>query len=466
MKIRVASLSTIVCMMAFVAPALAQQGDVPPVIERYEIFINGVSAGENVTEIDVIEGDLVQVVIDVLLITDDDFDEDPDDFDIELFYEKVSIWIPFDTYIVPEGPPVPADTGFNIFRGIPLSIEGPNLYQVVISFFVPQFNGVNQARLRELIDYDVLWDVSIGIWNSENPEETAPVPRLFFDMFATENPALRPANNPPPFPDAGADATVEPDTTVELSGLSTFDSFNTGFNPADPLIFGADEIEYIWEWISGPQRVDPVYVDTLDRPWLATVDLDVIGTYVYRLTVTDGINPLPNTDTVTIAVVPEIPENRAPRAVVDAPDEPIVLGNTLTLDASASFDPDNDALTYRWRQTDVTGGDLPADEFEARFQALSGLQQPVSEWRTTATGTFYFLLIVSDGDLIDTELVSVEVVAAESAGTSFQVDPPRDGPATPLDDGPDFVPMCGAGAAVPLAALPFVLTLWYRGRPR
>jgi hypothetical protein len=457
----------VVTLLTMAVPVAAQQGDVPPVIERYEIFINGTSAGENVESIDVLEGDLVQVVIDVLLVTDDDFDEDPEDFDIELFYDKVSRWIPFDIYISPEGPPVDGDTGFNNFRGLPLTILDANRFQVVVSFFVPQFNGVNQARLRGLIDYDVQWNITIGIWNAETAEATAPVPRLNFDMFATENPALRPANDPPPFPDAGADATVAPGATVELSGIATFDSFNTGFNPADPNVFGGDKIEYIWEWISGPQRVDPIYVDPADRPWLATVVLDVIGTYVYRLSVTDGINPLPNTDTVTIVVDPEATENRPPRAVIVVSEDPVVVGETLTLDGSGSFDPDGDTLTYRWRQTDATGGELPADEFEARFQAISGLEQPISEWRTAETGTFYFLLIVSDGELMDTEMVSVEVVAGESAGASFEADQDfRQGPTTPLEDGPVFSPICGAGLAVPLAIIPFVLTLWYRSRDR
>jgi hypothetical protein len=331
---------------------------------------------------------------------------------------------------------------------------------------VPDILGVNQLRMRGLIDYDVLWWVDVRVSNEEKPEpESGQWGQFSFYLRAKENPLLAPPN-PPPFADAGPDQTAAAGSTVVLDGSRSFDSSNLGFDPSEPNIFVKDTLEYAWEWISGPERVDPE-ADDDGNDATAQVSLSLTGDYVYRLLVEDGVNPLPSTDEVTISVVSSLPANRGPRAIITAPTAPVALGTTIRLGAERSTDPDGDKLTYRWRQTNAVGGALESDEVIDGFQPLVGVTEKIASWKPVKTGTYYFSLLVTDpGGLSDTAFTSVQVIELATAGKLLyrQADNGGDEQTPPVQER-SAPGACGAGSLFALAVVPVML--WFaRSRRR
>lgn len=258
---------------------------------------------------------------------------------------------------------------------------------------------------------------------------------------------------------------VEVGSTVVLDAGRTYDGFNLGFDPSSRNVFEKDALAFTWEWISGPQRVEPAQNDPSDPQ--ATVTLNLIGEYVFRVTVDDNVNSLPTTDSVAITVVQDIPGNQAPIAVVDGPTEPVTVGDVITLDGSGSRDPDGDPLEYHWRQTDEVGGPLPLVELNQVFQPISGREQAVSTWQAVRPGTFHVRLLISDGLLTDvSDIHSIDVVEPATAGATAvsEAEPAEAEEAAEPVELPAPPALCGAGM-FPLALVP--LLMWpMRGRIR
>lgn len=350
-----------------------------------------------------------------------------------------------------EGEYFPEDDGFPPNAGAPVPF-----FRIDGFFFeVPEFNGRNQARLRDFINFDVRWFLSIEVVN-----EVPDMGRGFADgqtFGAIQNPFPSP-NNPPPFADAGPDQRVAVGATVRLDGSRTFDGFNIGFDPADEDIIEKDILNYSWEWLSGPVRVEPVQTVPTDPK--ATVEINTVGTYVFRLTVDDNVNAAPSTDEVKVEVLSEIPINRKPTAVITTPLDTVVAGNIVTLDAGASFDPDDDdVLKYRWRQVDELGTNLDTDDIANLFQPLSGLEDVMAMWQANKPGTYFFRLLVDDGQFVSTATTSIVVVPSVAGARASRVQEP-----TPTTDAvsdevtPPAVttPLCGLGAGL-VGLAPFAL---------
>lgn len=345
-----------------------------------------------------------------------------------------------------------------------LIVDRPSTVEVVIQVVlgVPLLSGPNQLRLRGLIDYDAAYSLDFRVANDESPEISGVFTGV--PLYVLESPILA-ATNPPPVANAGPDQTVEMGSTVTLDGSDSYDGSNVGFDPELPDVFEKDILQYTWEWISGPQRVEPV-ADPDGHSPVALVTLEAPGTYVYRLLVDDGVNTPPSSDKVTIYVETMLEENRAPSALITGPSAPVPVGETVELSGADSSDPDGDPLTYRWRQTNEIGGPLESDELSDLYQPLAGMDSVEAGWKTTTPGTFYFSLLVTDpGGLSDTDVVTVEVVAAGSGDTSQRQSGlgGADGDITP---GGGAAPLgCGASGGVPLAMLPVLFWL-VRGRMR
>jgi len=400
-----------------------------------------------------------------------------------------SVWLPAQLGGVrygPEPPPVPTDRLGRIagdYYYSPPPLTG-NTLTVSVPFLAPDFVGVNQARLRGLLDYDVRWLVYVRAYNvqvqsgSELPAISGAADTVIFDICAVESPSAQ--SNAGPVADAGPDQTVALDpvtgqVAVRLDGRRSFDPWNVGFNPASPNVFYKDVLRYTWEWVSGPVRVEPTD-DNDGNPATWQVTLEVPTTddnpYVFRLVVDDGVSALPSIDTVRIWVRTSLPENRAPRARISGPTAPVPIGGLISLDGSASTDPDGDQLVYYWRQTNEIGGPLATDQIQTGFQPVSGVNSAVSTWRATAPGTYYFRLLVVDQpalrdpvlaghELSSAAMTSVVVSATATSGaqaSSVRNDQTETtAPAT--DSG-----WCGRGL-FPLAFVPVVL--WFlRSRHR
>ena len=201
--------------------------------------------------------------------------------------------------------------------------------------------------------------------------------------------------NVAPVADAGNNQTVLISTTVTLDGSASSDA-------------NGDALTYDWAQTGGPSVTlsdASAESPTFTAPGSATV-------LTFTLTVTDShglADPTPDEVVVTVSA------NLAP--IADAGDDQAVsTGDTVTLDGSASSDPNGDALTYGWAQTGgTTVGLSDATAESPTFTAPS------------ATGLLTFTLTVTDAlGLADAtpDEVAVNVV---SGGTSTPVEPATGG---------------------------------------
>jgi hypothetical protein len=475
----VKSISPAIAILSFLASAWAQPSttELPPQIIAAELSINGVVEAGNPLIGDTFfstEGDRISIQLDIQVPSADESGEGSTE-EVELYYEKISTGITFSEGFPLPAPPLAGDTQRNVFKPLALEDLGNDVYRTTLSWTIPDFNGANQARLRGLIDYDVQWFIRIGVWDSESATDEDPVSRIGFFLKAIENLARRARNNPPPVADAGGDTVVATGATVILDGRGSFDGTNVGFDAQDPNVFEKDTLRYTWEWVSGPERVDPEPFDDGD-PATDQVTLELISQssdpYVYRLVVEDFVNPTYpiSINTTRIHVRASLPGNIAPLASVVGPSGAVTVGSTVTLDASGSTDPDGDLLNYLWQRTNELGGELEGDQIREDFQPIFGRESEVATWQALTPGRYYFRLTVTDRPILrDLTLEGQQLT--DTASLSIEViEPSASGQTAGIQTGDGFgqlSPMlpagaCGAGL-MPLAVVPLVLC-FARGR--
>ena len=155
--------------------------------------------------------------------------------------------------------------------------------------------------------------------------------------------------NPPQPPQQPPQVNAGPDQRVDEKQLVLLDAINS--RDLDGTIK-----QYHWQQISGIK----VNLAGIDEKRAAFISPDVTAdtSLVFELTVTDN-DGLVATDQVTISVqnveepvdpTPNPTTNKPPLAVAGA-DQNVNENDTVTLDGSASHDPDGDKLTYQWTQT-------------------------------------------------------------------------------------------------------------------
>jgi RHS repeat-associated protein len=213
------------------------------------------------------------------------------------------------------------------------------------------------------------------------------------EATVTVNPA--PVNQPPTV-DAGANQTISlPGDTANLNGVVNDD----GLPPASSL-------SITWSAVSGPGTATFANANNA----VTTVQLSNAGTYVLRLTVSDGEFTVFDEIIITLT-----PENQEPTASAGT-DLTILLSQPAQLNGSASDDglPSGN-LTTLWSK--VSGpGDVTF--LNASF-TISGAQ-------FSAVGTYVLRLTANDGALTGSDDVTITVID-NVAPPTVEIISPEDG---------------------------------------
>ena len=187
--------------------------------------------------------------------------------------------------------------------------------------------------------------------------------------------------NEPPAADAGTPAAADEGRTVTLDGSAS----------SDP---NGDALDYSWSQAAGV----PVTLSGNDTamPEFVTPQVKSPQGLDFELVVTDSHGA---TDSAQVTVTVRDSHSNLPAADAGS-DQTVGEGAPVTLDGSASSDPNNDALDYSWNQTAGPGVQLSGAASDAATFTAPDVSGDV---------TLEFLLRVTDVDGSHADAVSVTV---------------------------------------------------------
>ncbi|HPI92782.1 MAG TPA: PKD domain-containing protein [Deltaproteobacteria bacterium] len=197
------------------------------------------------------------------------------------------------------------------------------------------------------------------------------------------------SQNTPPVADAGSDIQAYVGDDVVLDASGSYDS-------------DLDGLTFTWSQVSGA-TVQIFNANTISAFFTPTTS----GTFEFMVTVSDG--QITSTDNVVVTVdnANQVPVADAGSAVT------ATVGSTVTLDGSASYDPDGDSISYVWSQTSGT------------TVSLSGSNTARPYFTATQAGVYVFQLVVYDGN--DTSSASTVTVTVQSATSQVTLVTPTNG---------------------------------------
>ena len=167
-----------------------------------------------------------------------------------------------------------------------------------------------------------------------------------------------------------APATALRGTAQALDGLGS----KNPNSPATPT----SGLTYRWALLARPAASTAALANATSVQ--ASLTPDVYGLYVAQLIVSDGVlDSRPQTVAILVTA-------RPPVASVTAPS-PVGIGRLVTLDGSASLDPDGNALSYAWTLTGVAAGS---------HAALSNATAAKATFTPDLAGAYSAQLIVRD----------------------------------------------------------------------
>jgi PGF-pre-PGF domain-containing protein len=220
--------------------------------------------------------------------------------------------------------------------------------------------------------------------------------------------------NEPPTADAGLDQTVDERDSVTLNGTTSSD-------PDD------DSLSYSWFQTGGTSVT--LNDSSIATPSFTAPEVQTSEVITFELSVSDP-DGASDTETVSIAVEPV---NDPPTANAGS-DQAIDEGSSVTLDGTASSDPDGDSLSHSWSQIGGQSVSLSGPDTEtASFTAPD----------VDTTETLTFELTVSDGNSgTNTDTISITVEPVN--------DPPTaDAGSDQTVQGRDQVTLDGSGSSDP-----------------
>ncbi len=191
----------------------------------------------------------------------------------------------------------------------------------------------------------------------------------------------------PPTANAGPDQSITETTLVTLDGTGS----------SDP----EDTITYSWAQTAGPTVT--LSDANIAQPTFTALDLLVNTDVTFELTVSDGTSNAADSITVTINA-----DNDAPTANA-GPDQSIAETTLVTLDGTASIDPEGVTLTYSWAQT--AGPTVTLSDTNVAQPTFTALDLLVN---TDVT----FQLTASDGVNNPVDSITVTINADDDAPTT------------------------------------------------
>ena len=302
---------------------------------------------------------------------------------------------PADSASIPNQPPV-ADAGpdQNVMINKLVTLNGSDSYDpegTLITFLwtfieVPAGSNISDAALSDITSAkptfrpDVVDTYKIELVINDGILESAPDEVVI--IAATPNVA--------PNANAGSDQNVFTGETVYLDGSGSNDPDN-----------GPGPLTYMWSFDSIPGESFLTKYDITNRDKVfPNFKPDVNGSYIVSLNVNDGA--LSSVDTVHImATTPKVPPNANAGA-----DITLYIGETATLDGSASNDPDNSpqSLSYRWSFVAI-----PASS-QLNNNDISGADTVSPSFIPDVSGTYVIALVIGDGLDFDFDNVAVTVI--------------------------------------------------------
>ncbi|WP_144392703.1 PKD domain-containing protein [Pleionea sediminis] len=195
--------------------------------------------------------------------------------------------------------------------------------------------------------------------------------------------------NLPPVANAGPDQEASEGSIVTLDGSAS----------SDP---DGDGLSFRWTIVSKPDSSSAQLMGA--NSMNPTIETDAGGNYVVQLIVNDGM-----LDSAADSMVIKTEENIRPVANAGE-NQTAFTGDLVNLDGTASFDPNDDAISYHWTVVSHPGNG-----------AVTLLNERSAEPQFTpnAVGTYVLQLIVNDGELDSKpDTVSVEVEELQSCDAS------------------------------------------------
>jgi len=189
--------------------------------------------------------------------------------------------------------------------------------------------------------------------------------------------------NAAPVANAGVNQSVVIASTVTLDGTASTDANN-------------DSLSYKWVLQSKPATSSATLTAaTSAKP---TFKADIAGTYVATLVVSDG---KANSELAAVSILASA-TNLAPVAKPGV-NQSVVVGSKVSVDASASSDPNGETITYRWSLLFKPVGSTAT---------LSSAATVSASFTADLAGTYLLGLTVNDGK-VDSPMVVLTVTAAK-----------------------------------------------------
>jgi len=127
-----------------------------------------------------------------------------------------------------------------------------------------------------------------------------------------------------------------------------------------------DWLYYTWDFGNGHIHRHRVEENSLQHTFYAP------GTYTVLLTVTDALGK--SSQTSQVITVNEPSPNVPPVVLPTATESTVLVGSTINFSAASTYDPDGDALTYRWEFGD---GASSSTEAASHIYRKAGIYNPV-----------------------------------------------------------------------------------------